>query len=445
MKTKNVLLLSAAMMLLVMAVSFLQTGEVEASPKRQNGSCPPNTQNTFITPQGTWPDDVIICTYLIPHVSVRGEPFGDWWPCDQHVVGYASRISAPNPLQVIYMPAADQYYGEWIQLRALVFARPFPIPGIPGPAQPGYLMDDVKITIDKYSTTDVYTIEKALSDYSYAQASYEYSLFTHYYRVYFINVVFFSTVGQGEYFRVTIDYDLAATKYDWGIASVRIGSPNDNQPLHCDIPGYEFPSTPVPTATLPATWTPQPTPGTATPTPITTPNPTSPGGTPPPEWTPTPLTFPTLPAENTPTPWPPYSIPTIDWPSAPPTTTPPLTIVAGGIPTAVSGVAEAIDVIENEWQPAIEFGQGAMDLDNSDTTGTSSPNVIIAEVAAVISVPVSYVKAIMTYLPNTAVYVTFLLLAASWVPFNYSVKLGLTIISRLFELIRRIIELIPGF
>jgi hypothetical protein len=93
----------------------------------------------------------------------------------------------------------------------------------------------------------------------------------------------------------------------------------------------------------------------------------------------------------------------------------------------------------------MEFGQGVGDLDNAGLTGTGSPNQIVSEVTAVMSGPISYVKAIQTYLPNTAPYVGFLILAVSWIPFNMLAKFGLSIIARLFELIRRIIELIPGF
>lgn len=417
---------------------------VLAAPDRaaaQNGACPPNSYLT-ITPQGTWPSDVSVCSYS-PGLVVAWNDILDWFPCDQQIRAFHGNLFAPDTLYVVYVPDENQYYGSQVRFKALLFgAVQFAFPPVP---PPGWTLDNAYVRVQYFNNNGILSwgsYQKA-STYAYIDTQVEGG----YYRVYLIDETMGTYSGQGGYIRFGLTYepDEDQVKRNWGISSVRIGNYYDTMPEHCPVPNANLPNPPTPpypTSTLPPTWTPNPTAGTPTPTPITTPQATAVGGTPPPAWTPTPFSFPTVPAENTPTPWAPVSIPTIAWPTLPPT------VVVGVIPTidtTLGGIDALVETLNDDWQPSVDFGASAIDLDNADTTGTGSPNAIISEITALVSVPVSYVKAIGTYLPNTAPYVAFLVLMASWVPFNMMAKFGLTILSRLFELIRRIIELIPGF
>jgi hypothetical protein len=428
-----------------LAIVLAVPGRTEAAPSQQNGACPPNSfLNT--TPEGTYQNDLVVCAYNLLRVHTQNNIAGRY-PCAQRVTMEQQTPWSDGTEYVIYVPDNDQYYGSQLRFRALVYAIEFPYQFFPPAPLPGAVLDTSHIGIQHYNNGGFLAAGtfKSFTEYQAISTYFEDFPWTYTYKVYLIDETFYSATGQGGYIRVRIaQSNDQSVRWAVGIASVRLGSQQDNMPEHCEIPNANLPGpTPGPTTTLPPTWTPNATTvGTPSPTPILTPQPTSVGGTPAPQWTPTPLSFPTVPAENTPTPWAPYTIPTIAWPTLPPT------VVPAGFPTVdivTTGIEELANAVENEWTPAMEFGQGVGDLDNAGLTGTGSPNQIVSEVTAVMSGPISYVKAIQTYLPNTAPYVGFLILAVSWIPFNMLAKFGLSIIARLFELIRRIIELIPGF
>jgi hypothetical protein len=429
----------------LLALVLFWPGRAEAAPAMQNGACPPNSF-LVTTPQGTYQDDLVVCSYNLLRVHTQNNVPGRY-PCTQRVTMEEQTPWSDGTEHVIYVPDNDQYYGSQLRFRALVYAIEFPYQFFPPAPLPGAVLDTSHIGIQHYNSGGFLSAAtfKSFTEYQAISTYFEDFPWTYTYKVYLIDETFYSATGQGGYIRVRIaQSNDQSVRWPVGIASVRLGSQQDNMPEHCEIPNANLPGpTPGSTSTLPPTWTPNATTvGTPSPTPVLTPPPTSVGGTPGPQWTPTPLSFPTVPAENTPTAWAPYSIATINWPDLPPT------VVPAGFPTVdvvTTGIEELANAIENEWSPAMEFGQGVGDLDNAALTGTGSPNQIVSEVTAVMSGPISYVKAIQTYLPNTAPYVGFLILAVSWIPFNMMFKFGLSIIARLFELIRRIVELIPGF
>jgi hypothetical protein len=305
-------------------------------------------------------------------------------------------------------------------------------------------MDAAKIRIEYYTGSGNLHSYKSTTLSNYPKVSTWWddgAGINHYYNVYVVDQTLGTDNGAGGFFLIKIDVsELENKSKNYAISSLRVGAYADNMPEHCPIPNANAPQpTPIlPTPTPPPTWTPDP--GWQTPTPIYTPLPTSAGTTPQPTPTAEPITFPTTQAEWTPTPWPPYTIPTVAWPTAGPT------YMAGGIPTLESsglGLDILADEISDNWGGALASSESGLDATITDTTGIAPPETIAVKMVEDISKPIAYAKTIGVYMPNTAPYITAFLWLAAWVVFSRNARLFLSIAVKLFELLRRVWEMIP--
>lgn len=218
---------------------------------------------------------------------------------------------------------------------------------------------------------------------------------------------------------------------------------------------------PTPTGTPPDTPTPSHTPTAShTPTHTTTPQtfPTSAGGTPSPFPTRTPPSVPTVPRQNTPTRLPVVSLPTLSLPSL---NTPSAAdfgtpepfgdMALTPNPTAAAQATQMAEwssgnlAVVTRWYTTTVFSTGSFSTTITGTAGYSSVVEIAGVLGESVAAPISYVRLIQTYLPNLWPLVLFLLLAVGWIFFNLVAKYAVSIIGNLGELIRRLIELLPGF
>ncbi len=408
----------------------------------QNGACPGNTY-LLGSPEGTWPSDLSACSYNLLTTYMTNDPL-DRFPCDQNVAMYTNDGGLGwDTNEVVYVPSASQYYGGQFRVRFLIWGHGNVTQHF---IPPGLVMDENTLLLQHYNQNAIlvgaYT--RQMDQYPYVDTYWIDAGVYYYYRVYIVEEVFGSADGQGGFMKVTISRPDGSNEgvYQVKVGSLRWGNVNDAMPAHCPIPNANIPQTPtpiLPTATPPPTWTPNPS-ATHTPTPFITPPATSVGNTPPPQWTVTPYVFPTTKAENTPTPWPPYVIATIAWPTLQPTEV----IAVSTLDGSAAGLDTLAETVMEEWQSSLEFGEEAGDPNNPTGTGLASGSHVAGEIETVIGTPISYVKSIEQVMPNSAGYIAFLLLLASWVPFNMIAKFSLAVAARLFELIRRIVELIPG-
>jgi hypothetical protein len=252
---------------------------------------------------------------------------------------------------------------------------------------------------------------------------------------------------------------------------------------YCSVQGV-----PVPTLTM----TPTPT-ATGTPAPTNTPNPSAtPTGTPPntptpshtptdtatPTHSPTPQIFPTG-SGGTSTPFStrtPPSVNTVQSPRTPtrlpvsdlPTVTVPDVLFPsfGEIGTPVpfdleleltpnlTRQAQATEVAEwgenglavvTRWYTSTNFAGGVMSTTITSTTGISTPTQIGISLVSYVGEPFRWIRGIQQYIPNMWPLVLFSLIVFLWIFFTLLVKWAVGVSATVAEIVRRIIELIPGF
>lgn len=273
---------------------------------------------------------------------------------------------------------------------------------------------------------------------------------------------------QNGYLTMEVKSPSRITLGDYFYSSFIVADPLHYRPPMCAVPG--IPPTSTPTPTIDPTDTPTSTPSqtptgtlTPSPTPTNTPDdptatptgfPTSIGGTPSPFPTSTPYVPPTGEAEDTPTP---ISVATF-----PAITLPGITIpLVANIPTpgsfsglltpnatlesratSVAEIQGTADAITGRWDGARATSVASFNISNTDTIST--PIEQAEAFAVAVYTPFRYAKAVQTFLPNLWPLVLTVLISAGWVVFNLVVKYGSGILSTLLELLRRLIELIPG-
>jgi hypothetical protein len=410
----------------------------------QNGACPPNSWE-LATPGGTSPDNTKVCAYNPYITSVTTT---DNYPCGQQVTSLnISTVAADfwDQASMSFVPPVNTYLSQIARVKFYIY--PFQNLPLSDLIPPGLDIAEATVRVEYYTSTGTlysYT-NKPMTDFRKVSTYYDgVGSVRHYYNVYLVDVALATDNGYGGFFVVKVNVaNVNAFSKSVSISSFRAGAYSDAMAEMCPIPNASSPqSTPTPPATPTAlpTWTPDP--GNPTPTPITIILPTAPPNLDTPQPTPTTgqLIFPTIQAEATPTPWPPYSIPPIVWPTAGPT------VLAGAVPTLdttgldLSGLA---DDIQDEWGGALAASQSGLDGSITSTTGIASPDSIALEITEGIGKPISYVKTVEVYAPNLAGYIRRFLYLAVWVVFSRNARFFLSIAVKLFELIRRIWEMIP--
>lgn len=101
--------------------------------------------------------------------------------------------------------------------------------------------------------------------------------------------------------------------------------------------------------------------------------------------------------------------------------------------------------VVTRWYTTTVFSTGSFSTTITGTAGYSSVVEIAGVLGESVAAPLSYARLIQTYLPNLWPLVLFLILAVGWIFFNLVAKYAISIIGNLGELIRRLIELLPGF
>jgi hypothetical protein len=290
--------------------------------------------------------------------------------------------------------------------------------------------------------------QQAITDYTTITTWYDgVGGINHYYNVYLIDQTLPTNDVEAGFFRVFLvfrDESPQPKRRSFGLASFRVGANDDTFPDHCPIPNAELPATPpaaTPTGTLPATWTPEPTPS-ITPTPIITPGATTVNITPLPSVTLTPFVFPTIEAESTPTPFPPLQLPTIVWPTVDAVTIVP----AAATVSSTGGTLDTLaDTIDSAWSTPSSFAGDSMSTTVTTTTGYNAPISLVVSLTQGISLPIAYAKGVADYIPNTSGFLAVLLSLAAWIMFQYIAKYSIQVVVFVFELLRRIWEAIPFF
>ena len=99
--------------------------------------------------------------------------------------------------------------------------------------------------------------------------------------------------------------------------------------------------------------------------------------------------------------------------------------------------------VATEWAGISDQGLSLVSITN--TVGISSPVEIAQDMIANVLVPLSVIRLLQIYMPNLWPLIFGVFVLAVWVFFVLFLKFGLAVASEAFELVRRIIELIPGF
>lgn len=408
----------------------------------QNGACPTGTVQ-YVTPLGTWPDGALLCVPMeyLNEVHTISQPN---LPCGQMTLLYNQQAALTTEPEFYIVPPITQPTNGWSRVRFYVWPEPL--------ALGTDLPPNATVTLDYYTPAGVLQARQILNpenDANFIITTWEGDDNGQgvYYNVYVFDIRMWTNITAGTFKFKYAPNQFPTLPNNVYFASIQVGREDYQFPDTCEIPHATLPGTPTPWPTSPPTSTPTgtwvaPTPTT---TPPSTPAPTAPGGTPLPTAVPSPIVFPTVPAENTPTPWAALILPTISWPEPPPTE------VWGGVATptpgsggAADGLLELVGSISASYSQQQTFAGTALDTTSSDATGVAAPSNIVIELIRNIARPFQYIQALIIYLPNTAPYLLFLLLAAAWVFFNLAGKYALSIIARLLEIIRRLIELIPG-
>lgn len=414
----------------------------------QFGACPAGSV-PLPAPADTWPHTTIACSWDLRVVSIMADNSWDY-PCAQQLIHQRRRDSQGQWIAdpIIMVPSLANDHGQLGRLSFLLFNYTdsldanifFP---------PGRHLDGAELHItyqDRFG--QVTTLHRAVTDYPWTTSSNFNLLDLQTYRkVYLVDERIdtrWDGVGGIFYVYMTFPSENNVDVYSWGIASWQSSAAQNNFPEHCAIPnapGIHTP-TPPPTPTPPATptGTIEATP-TPTQTPISTPEATAPASTLVATWTPTPIVFPTTRSESTPTPWLPVTLPTVHWPTPRPTT---IWADSGGGDDTDLGLGGLVNTINNAWQPAISNMDDWADPNSTAATGNVAPVETALEMAHNIGRPVAYLKAVSEYMPNAGPYIAYLLMLVGFVAFNVMSKFFLSLSARIIEIIRRILELIPG-
>ena len=301
----------------------------------QNGACPRNTA-LITTANGTYPSNMLACHYRISQktISTNGKyPCSQFYEVDQMFV---PTQPAKRNQHIVFAPPVSYYLSQQAHVRFLLFHAPTDIgvgnfPGTPLDFPPNTTVEISYVGDDEQYVTE---LSKPITDFTQVKTWFDTLLGNVYYRVYLVDAYINTDDGYGGYFRIGVHFlnSDPADYNPWGISSLQIGAVGDALPGHCPFPNTEWPQTPAPTNSLPATWTPVAPNGTVTPYPTVnyTPQATAVGGTPYPTPNAIPIIFPTLPAQPTPTPWPVKRMPRVNYPDIPPANN---SIQLGGIET----------------------------------------------------------------------------------------------------------------
>lgn len=434
----------------------------------QDGFCPPNSQGVGV-PAGTgfWVFD--FCSYDTSIMNIATDN-GDDFPCTQYFMVRAS--AGTNTSSEEFVPIAHdelKYLSEMAHLRFFVFTIPkYNTGGLIPPGYAFHATDDI-ITVSYFDSNGNLhgASQTAVANYWYATVYRDVTLGRQYYNVYLVDTYIATDDGYGGYFQVAIDQpDFVGTNgsdyhptVDWGISSFRVGSQYDYLQDMCPLSGTPPTTTPYPTPTIPATWTPN---GTATATPIMTPGATSPAITPVPSPTQTPIIYSTLAAESTATPWPipqlaPLSFPTMDIPTVPTLSIPDsveVTVESSVMTTeeratitwSMAGDAVAI---ATSWAEPLDWSLASLDVNQTITSSFSgtvqidSPQTMVRDSMRSITYPIRMIRTVEAYMPNMwwLLVVIFSGFIISF--FMIVIRLALTVIVEVIEIIRRIWEAIP--
>lgn len=433
---RTVLIVLAALLLLG------RVGDVAA----QSGACPPGTE-TVTTPHGTYPGGSTVCL-IAREMEAGANVYNDYldkYPCEQQIEYPGSVDLLVSLSRTFYIvPPVDVSLNAQARVRFMAMFGFLFSPPTAGD------FDHFYFVLDYFDPAGVRrnTESHFVSEYPVVTTYDDSNLVSVYYDVFLIDEVITTSpdAAGGGYIRVTFPavpdtlFGVNTGQGPMRIGSIQASSTDSNFPDYCTyryLPPWPT-STPWPTPTQTPTGT--YTPPTATSTPIA--YPTSAGGTVTPWPTPTTgaLVFPTVQSESTPTPWPAYSIPPVVWPTAGPT------IMAGAIPTLdTSGLnlGGLADDIESDWADVLAASESGLDTTITATTGIAAPDTIATEITDGISKPIAYAKTIGVYAPNVAGFISRFMYLAVWVVFSRNARFFLSIAVKLFELVRRVWEMIP--
>lgn len=426
----------------------------------QAGTCPDYTNELVPIPPGTYPGPTALCVNPNEGGDIY-QQYNSNWPCGAGIAinpNYQAILNGEHPILTVVPPANQSFPSGLIRIRFLLSGHDFFGGNFDGAVTVRMITFDPsgnQLDIDDLVSTD----------FSFTVG--EYGI-----RFYEIETVM--VFQSGGYYTQQITSPLPLLINDVEVFNLGHVDGGTGFPLfyYCDIPGAPTPTptvaptatptqepTNTPTGTLPPTFTPGPT---NTPGPTLTPSltpqifPTAPGGTITPLPSSTPIGFSTLPPPNTPTPWPgvtlpPITTPDIDvpFPNVAQATAPSFSVAltpnatAAARQTEVAGMLVGAGAVATEWAGISDQGLSLVSITN--TVGISSPVEIAQDMIANVLVPLSVIRLLQIYMPNLWPLIFGVFVLAVWVFFVLFLKFGLAVASEAFELVRRIIELIPGF
>jgi hypothetical protein len=132
------------------------------------------------------------------------------------------------------------------------------------------------------------------------------------------------------------------------------------------------------------------------------------------------------------------------------TATTPLTLAVGLTPNptidalsvVISGTLGDVQIAATRWY-TVTTGGG--DFLIGGDTGAGSTIATIGTFVSNLSLPIRYLKSLQDWFPNIWVFILFLLIAFAWINFVILAKFLVHNGTKILEVIRRLIELIPGF
>ncbi|RMH01285.1 MAG: hypothetical protein D6706_02080 [Chloroflexi bacterium] len=419
----------------------------------QSGTCPDWTNALEPPPTGFYPASAKVCVGPDPSANV--------------FIAYDSDL--PCGAGVSAKPIFNTFLTGW---EPIVFVPPATMP-LNGRADLGFLLyvdvssfpapDEIIFRVRSYSATGDPLSVADLYIYNYPKITAVGGFVPAY------DVKAEVDAETGGFFSITLESPGPLYISGYTISSLRVAPPG-NLPPHClaaAVPTATPTAIPTATPTATGTTTPPPT-ATATTSPTTTPTPwpTAPGGTITPLPTRTPYTPQELPPEPTITPLPNVYMPlpqmgTVTFPSVtlPTISTPDLAGYSTPAPFDVGMTPDATTQAEisqiggwisetqstaNQWLTSTNEALGWFSPHVTATTGISSPVEIADTMISFATQPVGYVRSLAVYMPNIWPYVLAVFLMLLWVFLNLLVKFGLAIVSEFLEVLRKVIELIPG-
>jgi len=113
--------------------------------------------------------------------------------------------------------------------------------------------------------------------------------------------------------------------------------------------------------------------------------------------------------------------------------------------TVIAGWGDSGLAMVTRWYTSTNFAAGTFGTEITNTTGISTPVEIAVEMGSFVGEPFKYIRGVREYIPNMWPLVLFSLLVFLWVFFTIVVKWAVGVSATVAEVVRRIIELIPGF